>query len=1109
MQQRSTPLLLLLVGALALGQVPRLSPGAPATTATPASPRASDATATATAAKDEKSQEPYDWKEPIRLYREFFGIRIPPPAKDTLAVEERAAGSKVEYALVRKSGTAPALVADVQTEALNEIVSRAQRARYNMTFLIALIPDPIDSSLAGMSDQALSAIQQAYAYTEAGFLLDRQWLPWLDDAARTQRYRQIPGVLLFRRATSRAVSTGDSFGGRIETVFLVGESPKSGIHKQAFQNAWELIARLAPGEPVRIAGPSFSGSAESLRLALAGIPARPKVRIVTGSATSPDVQRILQSVPSVDFFQTVVPDDLLLARSLCFLVEVLGWPTSKVALLTESDTLYGQSPDPAIPAVPGARAQPAPLPACSARPVELVRVYFPSGLASVRTEYEAAERQKSDEAPTIRLPRGAVDLSLAERTNPVDIVRELSPLSTPSKDLAISNLLTNLNHSGFHHIGLLATDVRDKLYLARRIRELSPDATLFSLNNDLLFAHPQYREHMNGTLVLSSYPLYTEGGPSDDYRRQFGSELEQGLVRAVDLLLRPDTAETRQRASADIWIAAVGNGSIWPIAHFPGPGTKPTGPEDRTRYGLASRAQSLIDHLDFGLLFLLCGLFLLAVLLGFAVPARRPAVGDPATRGLIGFGLAALWLMGGAVLVVGTLPAALPSGVQLLLVLFSVGAFWLATAWAALPHRRTIPKITRLVVLLVAGLVGIAALTATLHWLWMPGGTEGAYLFYLRARRLSSGLSPLVSLLFLSGAFYAWALLELKRRALIARQAIEWPLCAPCEPALTGCKEMADPLNVRLRRTLPRRGSRFWLVLVAALLPPGLYLAAKMQPVAEKEEYGWLFVAAALLALALCAVSFYQFIRLWLTLDKILQRLSHSSLVEAFRGLSDEIDWKPMKSFGWQMPSLRLLMLSANKLSALDRLQKYDVHAQAEAVTAHRDRVFAARDLAAEIEARGALNQVFSEVSKNLESGSADLEVREFLAVRVVAYLRPAIVHMRNCLMATMASGLLLLAAVQTYAFQPKRFLSLGIWGALLLAVAVTLVVFLQMDRNATLSAIGKTDPGKVTFDRHFFLNVLTYGVIPLLAVIATQFPSLGREFLGVINPLLRVVGGS
>jgi hypothetical protein len=79
---------------------------------------------------------------------------------------------------------------------------------------------------------------------------------------------------------------------------------------------------------------------------------------------------------------------------------------------------------------------------------------------------------------------------------------------------------------------------------------------------------------------------------------------------------------------------------------------------------------------------------------------------------------------------------------------------------------------------------------------------------------------------------------------------------------------------------------------------------------------------------------------------------------------------------------------------------------------------------------------------------------------------------------------------------------------ALLFVSAMTLRVFMQMDRNGVLSAIGGTDAGRVTLDRTFYSNLLTYGGIPVLGVVLTQFPAVGHVFGNWLGPLLRVVGG-
>jgi hypothetical protein len=79
---------------------------------------------------------------------------------------------------------------------------------------------------------------------------------------------------------------------------------------------------------------------------------------------------------------------------------------------------------------------------------------------------------------------------------------------------------------------------------------------------------------------------------------------------------------------------------------------------------------------------------------------------------------------------------------------------------------------------------------------------------------------------------------------------------------------------------------------------------------------------------------------------------------------------------------------------------------------------------------------------------------------------------------------------------------------ALAAAVGLTLLVFLQMDRNDTLSRIGDTTPGKVNLDIPFFSKLFTYVGIPAIGLIATQFPSVGQLLGRLADQVLRVAGG-
>src|SRR6185436_13633106 len=94
----------------------------------------------------------------------------------------------------------------------------------------------------------------------------------------------------------------------------------------------ELQQKAGQSDRLRILGPSFSGSAESLRLALRQWQAgRLEIDMVTGSATTKRLEekfndkQFKDAGVTVRFARTVLSDDVLKQRAFDFLHERLGW----------------------------------------------------------------------------------------------------------------------------------------------------------------------------------------------------------------------------------------------------------------------------------------------------------------------------------------------------------------------------------------------------------------------------------------------------------------------------------------------------------------------------------------------------------------------------------------------------------------------------------------------------------------------------------------------------------------------------------------------------------------------------------------------------------------
>lgn len=1039
---------------------------------------------------------PPAWCEPVRLLGDFLGR----PLRANVPRDQLAA----------------------------DLAQGAKAAGYDLHFLVALIPAPPDPRL----DQALEAVQRGFAQSD--YLADRVWLPWTSGGANRigGAVQTAPGLLLFRRQENDGSHS-------LALVFLVGETPKSGLQKAAFREALDLAADLqssASDPTVALLGPSYSGAVESLRLSLRSWKEwegehqrQPSLhfRAATGSATASakDVEEPLAAV-GVELCRAVLPDETIHELTLDFLRDEMGWDLRRVALLVESDTAYGRSLlDTERTGHRRQRNGPVPH-------TPLVMVPFPSHISELRT---AAEKEKAAQAkaaaatqPALPNPSTVLELDLADPGQPAGLVPTFDSLTVLSNQLVLENLLRSISREGVRYVGILATDVKDKLFLAEQVRARVPDAVLFTLDNDLLFAHPQYSQTLDGMLVLSSAPLFTEGAPwqpaslspvAGRMRRQFSSGFQQGIYEAVRYLLGEKVVRPQP------WIMAVGNGSLWPVARL-----NATLPPDSVRLcGAVPPSMGQIEGNGFAGKDDLEILLVAVVLVVFAWRLRRAALLEPIAgsprdyapdnRRMVVMGTVLLSLAAGSLLVVGSVPF-WARGLSLdrrgvvwqlpqIVYLTAVALIYLLLVGAAARVSR--PRLTPAwaAAWAMGAIAALALLGGGVRWLCMPAGQ--VELFYLRARAFSSGLSPLISLAAVGWAVFTWMFWELKRRRLIARQATDCPVESLGDSALAGAEPALTSIRDLLTRTLPT-DRRLWLLPAVVFIPPLSLLWFTVQPVAESRGYGRFFILFLAVALALSALSFYRFVRLWVWTSRILQRLDNTSprVAEAFQAVAKDLGWRPIQSFGWQIPAFKTFTLSVRRLKALGAAGKVKLPTgvDLDLLIAEIFENETDEGTPKEMAARNRLEAIFSQVCLDLRGRSGDPEVRQFVALRVAAWLRYIFAHMRSCLIGSLTGGLLALVSVTAYSFQPRHFVSLAIWLALAVAVALTLLVFMQMDRNSTLSYIGGTTAGKVNFDRTFFTKTFTFVGLPALGLIATQFPEVGHLLGSVAGQLLRVVGG-
>lgn len=71
--------------------------------------------------------------------------------------------------------------------------------------------------------------------------------------------------------------------------------------------------------------------------------------------------------------------------------------------------------------------------------------------------------------------------------------------------------------------------------------------------------------------------------------------------------------------------------------------------------------------------------------------------------------------------------------------------------------------------------------------------------------------------------------------------------------------------------------------------------------------------------------------------------------------------------------------------------------------------------------------------------------------------------------------------------------------------LAIIVAGILRFNRNEVLSRISGTTPNQLTFDSSFWMPIISYVGVPILAVLATLMPTVGRTLFGWTSTLAQM----
>jgi len=447
----------------------------------------------------------------------------------------------------------------------------------DLKFVIALIPDPLQTHLPLFFDRAVEAIQQAAQ--DEGYSYDSSWFPWsderrkythlADDLANRDRKRlteEQPGVMVFRQGLVEPADFAKAYAGGL-VVFIVGEQPTRGITDSQFENAMLWLSSLDPSgkQPLRILGPTSSGGLPSLERELEKTwphwSNRSELQVFSGTVSSPtsfdwfcksvsqflniakvDKPCIGQSSTTAFEFRTYNESDELKTDRFCRYLDNEHYDLRRLAILSEDQTAFGSA----------AQSY------CTSRgrTYSPISLYYPRDIALLRAAYErqgifAAGRQAAN-APSTTL-RG--DLT-EPASSGSDTVRTYGgQLDSLALESLLQAIAVQLDQHHIQFVLIRSSNSLDRVFLSQFLRRTYPQARIVLDGADLLFLRSGQGSSPRGVMALSTYPLLpqqqrwtrTLRACHNGSYRVFGQDTAEAVYLAArGLLAPPDEKQAKE-----------------------------------------------------------------------------------------------------------------------------------------------------------------------------------------------------------------------------------------------------------------------------------------------------------------------------------------------------------------------------------------------------------------------------------------------------------------------------------------------------------------------------------------------------------------------------------
>ena len=1024
--------------------------------------------------------------------------------------------------------------------------------------MIVLAPDPELTHLALDFDRTMEST--VWAVADGGFQLESYWFPWQKppdkeetDPDKRKSLKQdqderltVPGLLLFRETDAKKSD--------LLAVFVVGDRPDFGPSRIQFQAALDGISVL-PGsqEPISVVGPSFSGSVAPLGKLIQDNSPR-KFFVATGRTTNRKaVEEFSQNDTSPrSLCSTIENDETALDGFGRFAGDSQLQLGGQVAILNEDETTTYADTE------------------YSKRLGKTVQFRFPRGISRLRnsveelpgltasapnnsTGYQALPlilkepgqdtlRSFSDQLTPVSSEAVMLNIAVSLRrmqihyagilaTDPLDALFLARFLRIAAPDIRLFFLQSDVLFAREAHNSNLEgviTTTTYPLILENQYGDYPKSKISFASAYEEATYNACRRVMLRWTYTSSAHTCDTQNGEFIEYRPPFPRESRE-----------PNAPRTPA-----LWLTILGHDSFWPVALLDHRGTtllKGPSPADPDKSFNTGPEPFIWRVLFLGLMglnlfhLIFIGLnvrpfrdhtFFKAIvrydpIRNFRIRQGSPYIGGQAAN--IAIMYLSLALVNAIFLIAAvTFQWGERWPCAVFLTIFVLVAIWMTSKaiWRAIRHRENWSGAP-----LLAALPWVFTLASVrfLLPLWQrPETSHASFFFVYRSVHLDNGVSPAAPLLAFATGFYYWAWIQTRRFRLGDELRLEMPQTVIAPKNFMG----------EIDGVFGKKASFLFglLTLIFFLLfCPFIYVHT-----VEGRGYDYLIAMALLAIYAMLIGSLVRFSILWRDLRTILQFLERHPLRDAFTRLPHTFSWtsiwqgdlKPtFVTTGRSRDCLRRLIPYFNEivdqhLEDIQKGQANNIFQFQPSYYFHFRRLehifkFAADEIADWLQPRwidGSSDSIEEAKKPSLdpERTSAPTEqdelvwfAEEFLALQYVTLIRYGFFQMRNFLEFVTGGFILMVMAVYVYPFEDHLLLgAANITMFALLAVGM-LMAFAQMDRDPVLSRLSSTKP---KLDMNFVWRVVSYGSLPLLALLGSQFPTVGNFLFSWVQPALQTM---